>query len=673
MSYVPAPNGCFVEPRLTIQHPIKLGETPVVLIAAPGAVGKSTLAAELASRTGAAMWDLSKMNVGTKTFAGTVLEGWDTEAHGVLKRIGTGEWLFVLDALDEAQVRAGSQNFDAFLSDVAELCREPRPRPTIVLLARSDTADLVELMLDDAKVKLARYQVEYFDEEQAQSFIDKRLDARRNDDHKQSLHRQQRTVFTEARTALFKLVYTLFDADPDNAWTDVHIRDFLGYAPVLEALTDYLDAPNYRTLIQELEDEKSAAKDPWRFLTDIISRLQEREQGKIQEAVRPLLGASGWSGWARLYTPDEQCSRVLRHTLRMPVSSPEIGMSGQLVALYEEALRTILPQHPFLAGRVFANVVFKEFSYAWGITRGDESTQAALRNAMRERESPFLPSPLFSRFVVNSAPNGKAVVDGQDFGIVYESLLARSTEVQTTLLEVKDSIEARVVLGDDPSRALEFDLLDTGAGVHFWRRLNSVDIDVARAVRLGLPEQRFTLGPAVDMTCNEFSILSDDLDVDVTGNVSLRAAVYNSSANVRIRIRDASRGRLAIAWPDVAHPWASYRTPPGLAPAVLAQTPRGDALRKLVLMFRRQRSRKEETVRNARWSPEQSPDRDQLLKLALEDGVLRRTSFGSLELESDFDSLKTLVEDTPQLSPNCRAFVVKYLGKELTDRLLAPR
>lgn len=675
LSYVEHPNPCFVEPCLTVQRPID-AKTTVVLIAAPGAVGKSTLASELATRTGAAMWDLSKMNVGTKTFAGTVLEGWDTEAHGVLKRIGQGDWLFVLDALDESQVRAGSQNFDAFLSDLADICREPRQRPSLVLLARTDTADLVQLMLEEARVEVARYQVDYFDEGQATSFIDKRLDDRRSRDGKQRLHRQQRVAFEEARAALFKLVYTLFELTPQDAWRDSRTKDFLGYAPVLEALTDYLDAPNYKTLIQELEDEKSATKDPWRFLTDIISRLQRREQGKLQDVVRPLLEAvpgTTWSNWSSIFTPDEQNSRVLRYTLRLPTAPPSIGFPSALADRYEESLRPMLPQHPFLAGRNFTNVVFKEFAYAWAITRGDESTQSRLRTTMRDRESPFLPSPLFSRFVVNSTVTGKTVVDGQDFGIVYESLLARSSQVETSLFETGDAIEARVVLGDDPNRALEFDLLDTGLGVHFWRRLNNADIDVTRQVRVGLPEQRFSLGPAVDLTCGEFAVQCDELDVDVMGNVWLRAASHTTSTNLRIRLRDQSVGRLAVTWPGVAHPWAGYRAPTGLAPAVLSENSRGDALRKLLLMFRRQRARKEQTVQNARWAPEQLRDRDELLRLAVEHGVLTRTRFETLEFNSDFESLKTLVEDRPQLTPAAREFVVACLGDEVTARVLAPR
>jgi hypothetical protein len=206
ISAVEAPNPCFVEPDLEVEEAIQAGRTSVVLLAAPGAVGKSTLASELALRTGAPLWDLSQLQVGSKTFSGTILDAYDFEATGVLKRFQTGEYLFVLDALDEAQVRAGSQNFDAFLADLAVALKEPRDKPTLVLLARTDTADWVHLMLSDGGVPISRYQIDYFDEPRADSFIGKRLDERRNRDGHQAIHRQQAKPYRDARGALFGLV-----------------------------------------------------------------------------------------------------------------------------------------------------------------------------------------------------------------------------------------------------------------------------------------------------------------------------------------------------------------------------------------------------------------------------------------------------------------------------------
>src|SRR5262245_5922920 len=64
----------FVEPDFEIQQGVEPGRTSVVLLYAPGAVGKSTVAAEIAARAGAFLWDLSKFQVGSKTFSGTIYD-----------------------------------------------------------------------------------------------------------------------------------------------------------------------------------------------------------------------------------------------------------------------------------------------------------------------------------------------------------------------------------------------------------------------------------------------------------------------------------------------------------------------------------------------------------------------------------------------------------------------
>src|SRR2546426_356194 len=76
LSYVTASNPTFVEPYLSVDKPIEAGRTSVVLLSAPGAVGKSTLASELAFKTGGLLWDLSRFQVGSKTFSRTILDAY---------------------------------------------------------------------------------------------------------------------------------------------------------------------------------------------------------------------------------------------------------------------------------------------------------------------------------------------------------------------------------------------------------------------------------------------------------------------------------------------------------------------------------------------------------------------------------------------------------------------
>lgn len=673
------PNPCFVGPTLVSEIDLKPNTTSVVLLSAPGAVGKSTVAAEIARLTGSSLWDLSKIQVGSRTFSGTILEAYDFEATGVLKRIREGNFLFVLDALDEAQVRAGSQNFDAFLADLISMLREPRRKPVVVLLARSDTADWVQMTLEDAKVPLARFQIAYFEEDQATTFIDKRLDERRRIDGTQPIHRQQRQPYIQARSALFGLIYDLYGVPRDRAWIDPRVHNFLGYAPVLEALTDYLHVSNFMPLIDDLRNEATTARDPWHFLSDIIGRLLQRESEKVQQALRSSLGNYardlGWSSWENLYTPHEQSRRVLEHSLRMLPIQTESRLPARLVEQYKEALKLILPQHPFLAGRGFANVVFKEYVYAWGVTKGYEQLTQVLRRAMSDRQEPFLPSQLFSRFIIRPVEGSVPILDGQDVGVFYESLLARAEiaeSVGLTITQSGDSIQLVASLGREEETDIECDLLDSGEGIHIWRRLGRADIEINAAVKLGLPEQRFLLGPGITLSCSQLSVNCDDLDIDVSEPVQLKATVYvPGSQNLRLRIRNGLPSGLTVIWPNVCHPWASYRGSEAIGALRLQESVRGDAFRKFILMFRRQRTRKASTLMNARWAPDQLSARNELMDLAERMGVLRsRGKSEFIEFNSEYDSLRTLLEGTPQLSEKVQEFIIAYFGEEQSQRLL---
>jgi hypothetical protein len=290
---------------------------------------------------------------------------------------------------------------------------------------------------------------------------------------------------------------------------------------------------------------------------------------------------------------------------------------------------------------------------------------------MRHREEPFLPSQLFSRFIV--APDtDQAVLDGQDFGVLYESFVSRAQRALLSVVQTDRSLQASISLERDSAATIEVQLLDTGSGICFWRRLGNADIDVGVAVRLGLAEQRFALGPSVDLQCAQLVVACDDLDVDATDGVTLRAGAYTPSSTVlRLRVRNEEEGRLAVFWTAVGYPWAAYAAKAKEGPLRLGETVEGDTLRKLVLMFRRQRSRTEGTLMNARWSPDQLEERDRLLKLAISHGVLSRVAgHNAFEFNSDYDSLATLLSGKAQLSGRSRAFVAAYLGEKETERLL---
>ena len=101
-------------------------DSPMLLVSAPGAVGKTTLAKQVAYRTGAIYVDLAQSEpVGGHTLSGSLVragmyEPWKEERTTVL-----------LDGLDEARLRVTQEAFEAFLADILELSLN-RNIPTVV-------------------------------------------------------------------------------------------------------------------------------------------------------------------------------------------------------------------------------------------------------------------------------------------------------------------------------------------------------------------------------------------------------------------------------------------------------------------------------------------------------------------------------------------------------------
>lgn len=136
----------------------------MVLVSAPAAVGKSVFAEALAADRGAPLWDLGQFPVGSGTFLGKL-----TETHGitsladVTKDISEGNYVVVLDALDEGYSLARSDNFEAFLTDLAKQLTELAPRrPAVVVCGRTDTIDVTQLLLEDAGLSCSAFSLDFF-------------------------------------------------------------------------------------------------------------------------------------------------------------------------------------------------------------------------------------------------------------------------------------------------------------------------------------------------------------------------------------------------------------------------------------------------------------------------------------------------------------------------------
>lgn len=575
--FVKEPNDRFVAPQLEV---LRMTASPaVLLISAPAAVGKSTLATEIAQRTKNPIWDLSRFQVGNHFFIGTVARHFGPNKLGsVLQAFENGEAAVIMDAIDEAQLKAGPKNFDAFLDDLATAHGKPRPRPSLILLARPVTAALVATALELHDVPFSHYQVSYFGESAAKKLIDVYLDKSVG----VGPHRTNRQPFEELREALFAKVFAALGMEKPD-WTSERAQRFLGYAPVLAAMASFLEVQNVKNYQVALNQMKKAKvpRSLWSFLAELVQAVLERERRKTLEGIRPTLQPTadhlGWSKWDSLYGSAEQCARVNARVAGQSVEIPlPVDFPPALRGEYEDAIRAWFENHAFCRGdREFANVVFQDYVHAHALAHGPADLARLVRD---ELAAEALPGPLIGAFLLTIAPKSEAtkypIIDAQDVGALYDSMqsFARPTDVVSLELSITETAGIAVGLaqfpgvGEQPITEIPFEVVTGSKPVRFGQQLSNAFVDLETDVELGYAARPMTLGPTVVLVCRDLrmsassyrvSTLKAD-DEDDLGGVT--AIVESLSQSAIPDLKTFGDGALLVhSREDVSHPWAPYR------------------------------------------------------------------------------------------------------------------
>ncbi|HBX9316623.1 TPA: hypothetical protein MIJ80_29405, partial [Klebsiella pneumoniae] len=114
----------------------------VILISAPGAVGKSVLARELSNKTGSIYLDLSKAS----SIAGNYVIG-GLANKDILSAWNSGSVGLIIDSLDEARLRVTQDSFEDFLLDVSKVSK--RNKNPIIIFGRVGIIEEAWLILSE--------------------------------------------------------------------------------------------------------------------------------------------------------------------------------------------------------------------------------------------------------------------------------------------------------------------------------------------------------------------------------------------------------------------------------------------------------------------------------------------------------------------------------------------
>lgn len=560
----------FQEAPLT--HSTEFGDgdpntSSILLVSAPGAVGKSTLARQVAFATGAVFVDLAKAApVGANTLSGGLVRS------GLYKGWEAGTVAVLIDGLDEARLRVTQQAFEAFLFDVAEISKN-RLVPT-VLFGRTGAAQDTWLILSGKGLDAPVLEIGYFGRAASVNFAAATLQATHPDGQHQNVQRR-------ALELLIDRLRAQTESDGDR---------FAGYAPVLQAVAERVGRErNPSALVSEIEKGEQLVT-----LQRIASAILERERSKISTLPfdEPKLAKT-------LYAPEEQLDRLAARVYGLaPPNLPMMGPKDSQT--YSAALDTWVPEHPFLDGGTGTSSAVFDAVISTHALRKTDSAEMALQRELRRGAAS---NPFLSEFYIPEG-NASEPVDlpPQHIGIVYSSLRARLAlgDSASLLVEGAEDAEEEEALRAEvevtisrrdaqQARTLLFHTEQTGV-VRLGAHMEDAEISVPHTrVEIGPGPEAVLVAP-ISIQCANLTLTTDRLIVECPsgandGAVYLESDEFSGAQMVSVPVLRGDVS-LSVSWPGARnHPWTAFASdrPPVLDPRVDEALRR---LRKFVIVFR---------------------------------------------------------------------------------------
>lgn len=571
----------FVEATLSLRSEFSDLAQSVWLIAAPGAVGKSTLAKEICAATNAVYLDLAT----AATVAGNYLVG------GLVKAGLWAAWqaehsTLLVDALDEARLRVTQSSFEDFLADVANVAGT-RGVP-IVLLGRVGIVEEAWAILNEKSgLNPPIFDIELFQPARAKTFVlaaIKRLaeavdltTGKRAYPHLEGALTDHSSVYENAVISFVNHLFSETSADG---------QQFAGYAPVLEAVATVIASETNPGKVDDAIESIFKGQ----VLSRVTSEVMVREAGKLSNQLAATVSGVNSVG---LYDAKEQLSRLA--SLILGTGSPKLpsNLPQHAIAGYEEAVQSLLPQHPFLDSRTQkpAGAVFGACILAAALT-GDDMELARVAQRLASGGS-SKPNPFLLTFY-KEALDGRDVIPAEHVGLLYASLEATAGAGESVRLNAEGDgtleIEMSLLRQNDKEEIYEFSTT-AGGELRFGRRVEGINVDAEGVdIELGDGGQLELVAP-VALRGSNLVLNCRELVVKPSHSKSDDQVVYLEATQV---IADAGLrpptvrpgAKLQVAWPDSkVYPWNPFASSGGedVDPR-MADAQR--ALRRLCISFR---------------------------------------------------------------------------------------
>lgn len=557
--------------------------SPVLLVTAPGAMGKSAAAEALAAAIHAPLIDLARVPIGSDSLTGllTRVLGWE-QAPDFVKKLRHGDAALILDSLDEAQLASGQAHFAAFLKNVAELLRGGAAHSQVVIYGRRDTIETASLILAEHSIEARQLSVAPLTYAQSCDLTDLVLDDLHADGARFDTHRVHRLPFSKFRDAvLHDMAQALgaTGANAEEAW--VEVGDFLGYPPVLLVLARHLAVDNPAALTAKPHSH-GGADTRGGLLREVTEEILARESGKVRAQMGPALGLDSDDPRRELlYTREEQIVRVVGRitgqSLTVPLPS---ALTDEQSAVYQDQIGGFVPDHPFLRGREMENVVFADYVRAYTVLAPALELQGIAGIPVDGQSV----GPFFAHFVHAMAPkaseegpmSGVAVIPERIVDAVIKSFSSGTTLPHSFVYSDQGKGAASLLVSEEAGAPeagdtkilshLHFGVEDSSGLLGLTSPVSRGLIVTSGAVSVEAGTDELALGPDLAMFVGELFLEGKRLTVT-------SSATFRNSPNGGVLI--ASRGeishdhdlRLSVHPPeallviakDLWHQWHGYK------------------------------------------------------------------------------------------------------------------
>lgn len=416
----------FVEPPLVVSNENNLHNSKIWLISAPGAVGKTTFAKQLARKTGAIFVDLARADtIGTHYVTGSLFRA------NLTDYISKKKVALLLDGLDEAFLRVTFESRMHFFDDIINITQNTDF--PILIFGRPASIDESQLILEDKHITPAIISIDYFTHEDAirlvQNMVTQKL-SKDNNNLPENFSRHQVLMKDTIDNILKNL----------NQTANISDKNFSGYAPVLDAVAEFVCRCTNFSQVNNFSVEQIYKES---ILEEICRYILEREQKKLTQQL-----SFSEDEKKELYNPLEQmralCHVYAGHQVK-DLCFNDVHLSDKKMQDYMQSVQEFIVQHPFLIdGKNATNEVFSGAMQSFILKqKSTNEMDAFLHHAVSPllAEFYFKDDNLYTNLKQKKINNDIKLVEIEHIPFLlssYEALSSQNKKISLDITEAED-------------------------------------------------------------------------------------------------------------------------------------------------------------------------------------------------------------------------------------------